>query len=175
MTKRKLTIQKRKKIDIATLGFGVSFCWLLSGGELQLWTWGELLLSRLAKAAGAQPAAQISDENLHAVVTQSTFPSQNFAKLTASGHFWKLRCPKSACRCGAKHMSESTVQKMKGSGPILTLRCRFAWQAQRTMNRKKWARPVGFVAVSTISATLDYTTSTTTTTTVRYTQYTAIH
>ena len=33
--------------------------------------------SRLAKAAGAEPSGQIRDENLHAVVARSTFPSQN--------------------------------------------------------------------------------------------------
>ena len=32
--------------------------------------------SRLAKAAGAEPAGQRSDEKLHAVVARSTFPSQ---------------------------------------------------------------------------------------------------
>ena len=33
--------------------------------------------SRLAKAAGAEPAGHRSDEKLHAVVARSTFPSQN--------------------------------------------------------------------------------------------------
>ena len=33
--------------------------------------------SRLAKATCAEPAAQMRDEKLHAVVAQSTFPSQN--------------------------------------------------------------------------------------------------
>ena len=33
--------------------------------------------SRLAKAAGAEPAGQMSDEKLHAVVARSTFRSQN--------------------------------------------------------------------------------------------------
>ena len=33
--------------------------------------------SRLAKAAGAEPAGQMKGEKLHAVVAQSTFPSQN--------------------------------------------------------------------------------------------------
>jgi len=32
--------------------------------------------SRLAKAAGAEPAGQMRDEKLHAVVARSTFPSQ---------------------------------------------------------------------------------------------------
>ena len=33
--------------------------------------------SRLAKAAGAEPAGQMRDEKLHAIVARSTFPSQN--------------------------------------------------------------------------------------------------
>ena len=33
--------------------------------------------SRLAKAAGAEPAGSMRDEKLHAVVARSTFPSQN--------------------------------------------------------------------------------------------------
>ena len=48
--------------------------------------------SRLAKAAGAEPAGQRTDEKLHAVVAQSTFPSQNVQNTPRSDHFWKLRC-----------------------------------------------------------------------------------
>ena len=33
--------------------------------------------SRLAKAAGAEPAGQMRDEKVHAVVARSTFASQN--------------------------------------------------------------------------------------------------
>ena len=33
--------------------------------------------SRLAKAAGAEPAGQVRDEKLHAVVARSTFASEN--------------------------------------------------------------------------------------------------
>ena len=63
--------------------------------------------SRLAKAAGAEPAGQMRDENLHAVVARSTFPSQNVQNTPCSDHFWKLRCRRSARRCGAKHISKS--------------------------------------------------------------------
>ena len=62
--------------------------------------------SRLAKAAGAEPAGQMRDEKLHAVVARSTFPSQNVQNTPMSDHFWKLRCRKSARRCGAKHISK---------------------------------------------------------------------
>ena len=63
--------------------------------------------SRLAKAAGAEPAGQMRDEKLHAVAARSTFRSQNVQNTPASDHFWKLRCRKSARRCGAKHISKS--------------------------------------------------------------------
>ena len=94
--------------------------------------------SRLAKAAGAEPAGQMRDEKLHAVVARSTFPfkmykthhvrttfgswdvekvhavvarstfpSKTVQNTPFSDHFWKLRCQKSARRCGAKHISKS--------------------------------------------------------------------
>jgi len=72
--------------------------------------------SRLAKAAGAETAGQMRDENLHAVVARSTFPSQNVQNTPCSDHFWKLRCRKSARRCGAKHMSKSKCTKHLVSG-----------------------------------------------------------
>ena len=62
--------------------------------------------SRLAKAAGAEPAGQMRDEKLHAVVARSTFPSKNGQNTRGADHFWKLRCRKSARHCGAKHVSK---------------------------------------------------------------------
>ena len=50
--------------------------------------------SRLAKAAGAEPAGQMRDEKLHAVVARSTFPSQNVQATPGSDHFWKLMSKK---------------------------------------------------------------------------------
>ena len=64
--------------------------------------------SRLAKAAGAEPAGQMRDDKVHAVVARSTFASQNVQSTPASEHFWKLRCQKSVRRCGAKHIWKST-------------------------------------------------------------------
>ena len=69
----------------------------------------DLSKSRLAKAAGAEPAGQMRDEKLHAVVARSTFRSQNVQSTAGPDHFWKLRCRKSARRCGAKHISKSKV------------------------------------------------------------------
>ena len=75
--------------------------------------------SRLAKAAGAEPAGQMRDENLHAVVARSTFWSQNVQNTSGPDHFWKLRCRKSARRCGAKHISKSKCTKHTMVGPLL--------------------------------------------------------
>ena len=75
--------------------------------------------SRLAKAAGAEPAGQMRDEKLHAVVARSKFRSQNVQNTPLSDHFWKLRCRKSARCCGAKHISKSKCTKHTRSGPLL--------------------------------------------------------
>ena len=48
--------------------------------------------STLAKAAGEEPAGQIKDETLYAVVARSTFPGEKCPKLTVSDHFWKSGC-----------------------------------------------------------------------------------
>ena len=42
--------------------------------------------SNLAKAAGAEPAGQMRDEKLHAVLVRSTFPSQNVQSTPTSDH-----------------------------------------------------------------------------------------
>ena len=75
--------------------------------------------SRLAKAAGAEPAGQMRDEKLHAVVARSTFPSQNVQNTLGPDHFRQLRCRKSARHCGAKHMSKSKCTKHTSFGPLL--------------------------------------------------------
>ena len=58
-------------------------------------------------------------EKVHAVVARSTFASQNVQNTPASDHFWKLRCRKSARRCGAKHICKSKCTKHTRSGPLL--------------------------------------------------------
>ena len=109
--------------------------------------------SRLAKAAGVEPARQMRDEKLHAVVARSTFPSQNVQNTpvsevrttlgscdvekvhavvarstfpsqnvqntTCSRHFWRFGCWKSACYCGAKHISKWKCTKHTMFGPLL--------------------------------------------------------
>ena len=62
-------------------------------------------------------------EKVHAVVARSTFRSQNVKNTPFSDHFWKLRCWKSARRCGAKHISKSKCTK-PFSDHFWKLRCR---------------------------------------------------
>ena len=58
-------------------------------------------------------------EKVHAVVARSTFWSQNAQNPPWSDHFWKLRCRKSARRCGAKHILKSKCTKHTMVGPLL--------------------------------------------------------
>ena len=58
-------------------------------------------------------------EKVHAVGARSTIRSQNVENTPAPDHFWKLRCRKSARRCGAKHISKSKCTKHQGFGPLL--------------------------------------------------------
>ena len=71
-------------------------------------------------------------EKLHAVVARSTFQSQNVQNTSASDHFWKLRCRKSARRCGTKHMSKSKCTKHTMVGPLLQVemskKCTALWR-----------------------------------------------
>ena len=67
----------------------------------------------------AEPAGQIRDEKVHAVVARSTFPSQNVQSTPTSDHLWKLRCRKSARRCAAKHISKSKCTKHTNVRPLV--------------------------------------------------------
>ena len=58
-------------------------------------------------------------EKVHAVVARSTFPSQNVQNTPGPDLFWKLRCRKSARRCGAKHISKWKCTKHTILGPLL--------------------------------------------------------
>ena len=71
-------------------------------------------------------------EKVHAVVARSTFPSQNVQNTPWSDHFWKLRCRKSARRCGAKHISKSKCTKHTMVGPLfeveMSKKCTPLWR-----------------------------------------------
>ena len=90
------------------------------------------LKSRLAKAAGAM----WSDERwkLHAIVARSTFPSQNAKGTPTSDHFSKLRCRRSAHRCGAKHISNSKGTKHTNAGPLFG-----SWDVEKVQAFVAWS------------------------------------
>ena len=71
-------------------------------------------------------------EKVHAVVARSTFRSQNVQSTPWSEHFWKLRCRKSARRCGAKHISKSKCTKHTMVGALLEVemsqKCTLLWR-----------------------------------------------
>ena len=118
--------------------------------------------SRLAKAAGAEPAGQMRDEKLHAVVARSTFRSQNVKNTRGSDLFWKLRCRKSARRCGAKHISKSKCTKHTRFGPLLLVemskKCTPLWrEAHFEVKMLKTLRVRTTFGGSDV-ASLDYTT-----------------
>ena len=73
-------------------------------------------------------------EKVHAVVARSTFRSQNVQNTPFSDHFWKLRCRKSARRCGAKHISKSKCSKHTRFGPLLEVemskKCTLSWREE---------------------------------------------
>ena len=88
--------------------------------------------SRLAKAAGAEPAGQTKDEKVHAVVARSTCWSQNVQNTPGPDHFLELRCRKSARRCGAKHICKSKCTKHTNVGPLfevaMSKKCTPLWR-----------------------------------------------
>ena len=71
-------------------------------------------------------------KKVHAVVARSTFRSQNVQSTPFSDHFWKLRCRKSARRCGAKHILKSKCTKHHMFAPLLEVqmskRCTPLWR-----------------------------------------------
>ena len=83
--------------------------------------WREAYLQvKMYKTPGSRSTFGSWDvEKVHAVVARSTFPSQNVQSTPGSEHFWKLRCRKSARRCGAKHISKSECTKHTTFGPLL--------------------------------------------------------
>ena len=70
--------------------------------------------SRLAKAAGAEEMKSCTP-----LWREANLGSPNVQNTPTSYHFWKLRCRKSARRCGAKHISKSKCVKHTSFGPLL--------------------------------------------------------
>jgi len=92
-------------------------------------------------------------EKVHAVVAQSTFRSQNVQNTPWSDHFWKLRCRKSARRCGAKPISKLKCTKRTILGPLLEVKmskkCTPLWyEAHFEVNMYKMFAPLLEVQMS---------------------------
>ena len=118
--------------------------------------WREAHLQvKMYKTPGARTTFGSWDvEKVHAVVARSTFPSQNVQNTSASDHFWKLRCRKSARRCGAKHISKRKCTKHTMYGPFLDVQMSFRVAGARdSAPCQKWPKREGFVAFSTTTTT----------------------
>ena len=93
-------------------------------------------------------------EKVHAVVARSTFRSENVQSTPGSDHFWKLRCRKSARRCGAKHISKWKCTKHTRFGPLLEVQMSLRVAGARDCAPcQKRAKRKGFVAFSTTTTT----------------------
>ena len=96
-------------------------------------------------------------EKVHDVVARSTFRSQNVQNTPGSDHFWKLRCRKSARRCGAKHISKSKCTKHTTYGRLLHAQS-FTWQAQRIVHLLKSEQNVRVLSHFQLQPPLHHTT-----------------
>ena len=138
-------------------------------------------------------------EKVHAVVARSTFGSQNIKNTRGSDHFWKLRCRKSARRCGAKHISKSKCTKHYMFAPLLEVqmskKCTPLWReahfevkmykalrVRTTFGGSDVASPLRFTTLHYVTlhhtplyyTTLHYTTLHNTTTTTTQLDYTPL-
>ena len=85
-----------------------------------LWREAHFQVKMQRKHTNVGPLLEVEMSKKNAVVVaRSTFPSQNVQNTSVSDHFWKLRCRKSARRCGAKHISKSKCTKHTRFGPLL--------------------------------------------------------
>ena len=95
-------------------------------------------------------------EKVHAVVARSTFPSENVQNTTWSDHFWKLRCRKSARRCGAKHISKWKCTKQHIVGPLLEVelskKCTPLWREAHFQVKMYKTTTFGSCAVEKVHA-----------------------
>ena len=84
--------------------------------------------SRLAKAAGAEPAGQMRDEKLHAVVARSTFPSQvkMYKAPQCRTPFGSSDVEKVHAVVARSTFPSQNVKNTRGSDHFWRLRCRFA-------------------------------------------------
>ena len=120
-------------------------------------------------------------EKVHAAVAQRTFRSQNVQNTPRSAHFWKLRCWKSARRCGAKHISKSKCTKHTILGPLLEVqmsqKCTPLWREAHFQVKMYKTHHVGTIFGGSDVASVRFTTlhSTTLHTTLHTTLQLQLH
>ena len=143
------------------------------------------------------------DEKSRAVVARCTFASEKAKNTSRLEHFWKLRCWKSARRCGAEHVSKSNAQNRALLEVEMIKKCTPLWREAHFEVRMlktphvraafgRWSvvlcdRCKGFCTLPKMSKTwrlqihtpATTTTNTTTTTlhdtTLHYTNYSTLH
>ena len=93
--------------------FGVFLEVVMSKECTPLWRKAHLEVKSVTSWSVGSTSGSWDVEKVHTAVARSTFTSQNAQSTSVSDHFWKLRCRKSARRCGAKHMSKSKCIKMR--------------------------------------------------------------
>ena len=79
---------------------------------------------------------------------EAHFEVKSVQNTTVSEHFWKLRCRKSARRCGAKHISKSKVYKTTRVGALLDVQKVQMWFCVYNYNGTK-----GLCTLSKVSKT----------------------
>ena len=84
-----------------------------------LWREADLQVKKLKTPHVRNTFGNCDVEKVHAVVPRSRFASEKAKNTPRSDQLWKLRCRKSARRCGAKHISKSKCTKHTSSGPLL--------------------------------------------------------
>ena len=99
--------------------------------------------SRLAKAAGAEPAGQMRDEQLPKCTKHTIFgPLLEVEMSKKCAPLWREAHLEVNMYIAHRVQSTSKVEKRTGLKHFLTFRCRFPWQAQRILRLVKSERGV---------------------------------
>ena len=117
-------------------------------------------------------------EKMHAVVAQSTFPSQNVQNTPVS-ESWEVEMSKKCMPLWRENISKSKVLKTDGLGPLLEVDTSFCVAGARdSACCHKWGKREGLsqfqLQPPVRSTTLHYTTTTTTATTATTLHYTTL-
>ena len=105
---RRQKIQMREKVGKSRNT--VFFQWFVAPEGRKVGSLKRRVRSQLARGAM---------KNCTPLSHEAHFQVENVQNTPFSDHFWKLRCRKSARRCGAKRISKSKVLKTGGLGPLL--------------------------------------------------------